>query len=195
MQVERAFFLLARGRGSEWRTGEEHVGNLPWSEEYRREIADNTACASFFERREKESLVRGALGWARGRLASWWGKSLPRHRSVAGLRGRSATLGLRTAQTPTGGSSEEFSAMGATLTEQRRVQEEGFRIVNCFSRGRERTVPEEEAPANYVPAAAVIRRGRALSGVTGRKGHAGGRVSLGLQLPAQLGERLEDCRT
>ena len=85
--------------------------------------------------------------------------------------------------------------MGATLTEQRRVQEEGFRIVNCFYQGRVRTVPGESAPANYVPAAAVIRRGRALSGFIGRKGHAGGRVSLGLQLPAQLGERLEDCRT
>ena len=69
--------------------------------------------------------------------------------------------------------------MEATLTEQRRVQEEGFRIVNCFSRGRARTVPEEEAPANYVPAAAVIRRGRALSGFIGRKAHAGGAVSLG----------------
>jgi hypothetical protein len=67
--------------------------------------------------------------------------------------------------------------MGETLNEQRRVQEEGFRIVNCFSLGRERTVPEEEAPANYVPAAAVIRRGQALSGVTGRKAHAGGRPS------------------
>ncbi len=64
--------------------------------------------------------------------------------------------------------------MGESLTEQRRVQEEGFRIVNCFSVGRERTVPQEEAPANYVPAAAVRRRGRALSGVTGRKEHAGG---------------------
>ena len=64
--------------------------------------------------------------------------------------------------------------MEATLTEQRRVQEDAFRRVNCFSVGRERTVPQEEAPANYVPAAAVIRRGRALSGVTGRKGHAGG---------------------
>ena len=64
--------------------------------------------------------------------------------------------------------------MGATLTEQRRVQEDAFRSVNCFSRGRNRTVLEEEAPANYVPAAAVIRRGRALSGVTGRKGRVGG---------------------
>ena len=40
------------------------------------------------------------------------------------------------------------------------------------------TVPEEEAPANYVPAAAVIRRGRALSGMTGRKGRVDGCLSL-----------------
>ena len=67
--------------------------------------------------------------------------------------------------------------MGATLTEQRRVQEDALRSVNCFSVGREWTVPQEEAPANYVPAAAVIRRGQALYGVTGRKAHAGGWVS------------------
>ena len=42
---------------------------------------------------------------------------------------------------------------------------------------KEVTVPEEEAPANYVPAAAVIRRERALSGITGRKGCVGGLVS------------------
>src|ERR671913_2000180 len=40
------------------------------------------------------------------------------------------------------------------------------------------TVPWEEAPANYVPAAAVIRRGRALSGFIGRKARVGGSVSL-----------------
>ena len=85
--------------------------------------------------------------------------------------------------------------MGATLTEQRRVQEEGFRIVNCFSVGRARTVPQEEAPANYVPAAAVIRRGRALSGVTGRKGHVGGAARSWSQLPASLGERHGNGRT
>ena len=66
--------------------------------------------------------------------------------------------------------------MGASLTEQRRVQEDAFRSVNCFSRGKSKDGTREEAPANYVPAAAVIRRGRALSGVTGRKGHAGGRT-------------------
>jgi hypothetical protein len=64
--------------------------------------------------------------------------------------------------------------MGATLTEQRRVRDDAFRSVNRFSGGRWRTVPEEEGPANYVPAAAVIRRGRALSGVIGRKARAGG---------------------
>ncbi len=36
------------------------------------------------------------------------------------------------------------------------------------------TVPAEEAPANYVPAAAVIRRVRALSGIIGRKELVGG---------------------
>src|SRR5213080_3634232 len=127
----------------------------------------------------RSKVFRDAGSWACGRLASWWGNGLPRRRSVAGLRGRSATLGLRTAQTPTGGSSEEFSAMDASLTEQRRVQEDGLRIVNCFSQGRGRTVPGEQAPANYVPAAAVIRRGQALSGFIGRKAPAGGRVSLG----------------
>ena len=35
------------------------------------------------------------------------------------------------------------------------------------------TVPGEEATANYVPAAAVTRRWRALFGFTGRKGSAG----------------------
>src|SRR5947207_14260835 len=130
-------------------------------------------------RTQEQSSARGAGRGARGRLAGWWGNSSPRRRSVAGLRGRSATLGLRTAQTPTGGRSEEFSAMDASLTEQRRVQDEGLRIVNCFSHGRVGRVPGEQAPANYVPAAAVIRRGQALSGFIGRKAPAGGRVSLG----------------
>jgi hypothetical protein len=72
--------------------------------------------------------------------------------------------------------------MGETLTQQRRVEDEGLRVVNSFSGGRRwlpegseyLTVPQEEGPANYVPAAAVKRRGRALSGITGRKARAGG---------------------
>ncbi len=48
------------------------------------------------------------------------------------------------------------------------------------------TVPGEEAPANYVPAAAVIRRERAFSGITGCIGSEGGDASWVLNLTAQL---------
>ena len=36
-----------------------------------------------------------AQRWTRVRLVSWWGNGSPRPRSVAGLRGWTATLGLR----------------------------------------------------------------------------------------------------
>ena len=76
--------------------------------------------------------------------------------------------------------------MGETLTEQRRVSEEGFRIVKlCCKRRTVRvgnaphlTVSYEKGTANYVPAAAVIRRWQALSGFIGRKGCVGGSLSL-----------------
>jgi len=48
------------------------------------------------------------------------------------------------------------------------------------------TVPLKEAPANYVPAAAVIRRGRALSGFIGHKARVGGILSQVLKPSAQL---------
>ena len=46
-----------------------------------------------------------------------------------------------------------------------------------LSAGTKLTVPAEEAPANYVPAAAVIRREQALSGFIGRKELVGGLAS------------------
>ena len=64
--------------------------------------------------------------------------------------------------------------MGASLMQRRRVGDDGLRVVNLFQQGRIQTVPAEEAPANYVPAAAAIRRVRALSGITGRKELVGG---------------------
>ena len=96
--------------------------------------------------------------------------------------------------------------MGDSLTQQRRVGEEGLRVVNPFQEGRgfagEQpcgvTVPPEEAPANYVPAAAVIRRGQALSGIIGRKARAGGSLSLVSKCGAQPRDALEtgelECR-
>ena len=69
--------------------------------------------------------------------------------------------------------------MGESLTQQCRVSEEGPRVVKLFIFGKMMTVPKEKAPANYVPAAAVIRRVQALFGITGRKGRVGGTISEG----------------
>ena len=92
--------------------------------------------------------------------------------------------------------------MGESLMEQRRVSEEGFRVVKLCCQGRistlvtnrTMTVPEKKAPANYVPAAAVIRRGQALSGIIGRKARAGGLLSLVYKCGAQPREALETGR-
>ena len=54
------------------------------------------------------------------------------------------------------------------------------------------TVPTEEASANYVPAAAVIRRMQALFGITGRKEYVGGVGSLILKTGAQLRECIKN---
>ena len=75
--------------------------------------------------------------------------------------------------------------MGESLTQQRRVEDEGPWIVNSCQQGKsesaqhagELIVPAEEAPANSVPAAAVIQRGQALFGIIGRKGRVGGVAS------------------
>ena len=86
-------------------------------------------------------------------------------------------MGLRTAHTPTGGSSREYCAMGESLTQQHRVEDDVSRNVNSCRQGINLTVPAKEGPANYVPAAAVIRRVQALSGFIGRKELVGGLAS------------------
>jgi hypothetical protein len=76
--------------------------------------------------------------------------------------------------------------MGESLTQQHRVRDDGLRIVNRCQQGIKMTVPAKEASANYVPAAAVIRRMQALSGIIGRKEFVGGCLSLVLNTGAQL---------
>ena len=74
--------------------------------------------------------------------------------------------------------------MGESLTERRRVRDEGLRVVNRCRRGGncsgfthyiDRSL--EEGPANLVPAAAVIREAQTLFGFTGLKEFVGGLVS------------------
>ena len=75
--------------------------------------------------------------------------------------------------------------MGASLTQRRRVWDDRAMPCKPLSGGTKSelrlagTVPPEEGSANYVPAAAVIRRTQALSGFTGCKGCVGGRARLG----------------
>ncbi len=73
--------------------------------------------------------------------------------------------------------------MGESLIQPCRVQEEGLLGCKLLLPGdkilvREKLkVPGEKATANYVPAAAVIRRWQALSGFIGFKGCVGGPIS------------------
>ena len=75
--------------------------------------------------------------------------------------------------------------MGESLTEQDRVGDEGLWIVTPFDWEEVLTVPIESASANSVPAAAVIRRMQALSGIIGRKASVGGYSSQLLKRGAQ----------
>ncbi len=75
--------------------------------------------------------------------------------------------------------------MGESLTQRRRVGDEGLRVVKPCQGERKGggksialTVPLKEALANSVPAAAVIRGVQALFGIIGRKARVGGLVSL-----------------
>ena len=76
--------------------------------------------------------------------------------------------------------------MGASLTERRRVRDEGLRVVNRRRDGGNSIgyslwidLYSEEGRAKFVPAAAVRRTVLTLFGITGLKGRVGGRTSQG----------------
>ena len=73
--------------------------------------------------------------------------------------------------------------MGASLTERRRVRDEGLRVVNRCQLGGNLwglspivDLSSEEGRAKFVPAAAVRRTVRTLFGITGLKESVGGHV-------------------
>ncbi len=74
--------------------------------------------------------------------------------------------------------------MGESLTERRRVRDEGLRVVNrCQMGGNPWGLSpvvdqsSEEAQAKFVPAAAVTRTVQTLFGITGLKEFVGGSIS------------------
>ena len=108
---------------------------------------------------------KSADGWAHVWLASWWGNGSPRLRSVAGLRGWTATLGLRYG--PDSYGRQQWGILGNGGNPDPATPREGRRLSGCkllLPGTKDVTVPGEKATANYVPAAAVIRRWQALSG-------------------------------
>ncbi len=74
--------------------------------------------------------------------------------------------------------------MDESLTELRRVRDEGLRVVNRCQLGGNLVgfsppvdLSSEEVRAKFVPAAAVRRTGQTLFGIIGLKGCVGGAVS------------------
>ena len=137
-----------------------------------------------------------ACRWARVRLGSWWGNGSPNRRSVAGLRGWPATLELRYG--PDSYGRQQWGILGNGRKPDPATPREGRRSSDCkplWSGKKQVTLPEDEATANYVPAAAVIRRWQALSGITGCKGCVGGFASQMWKLRAQPVTCIWNCRS
>ncbi len=149
--------------------------NLPRAPGQPLETAANTGYSAGPAWGRRES--RDGAGWGRGPLGSRRGNGPPSPRWVAGLRGRSATLGLRYG--PDSYGRQQWGILRNGGNPDAATPRAGRRPSGCkpLSAGKRLTVPAEEAPANYVPAAAVIRRERALSGFIGRKARVGGRLS------------------
>jgi len=86
-------------------------------------------------------------------------------------------VGLRHGPHPYGG--QQWGILGNGRKADPATPRGGRSPSGCkhLSGGKMMTVPPEEGTANYVPAAAVIRRSRTLREITGRKGSVGGLVS------------------
>ena len=149
--------------------------NLPLAPGQPRETSANTGYSAQPAWAARES--PDGKGWGRGPLGRRRGNGPPCPRWVAGLRDRSATLGLRYG--PDSYGRQQWGILRNGGNPDAATPRAGRRPSGCkpLSAGKIVTVPAEEAPAKYVPAAAVIRMGRALSGFIGRKARVGGALS------------------
>ena len=123
------------------------------------------------------------------------GNGPPRLGRVAGLRGWSATLGLRHCPDSYGRLQSRIFGNGrqpdrATPRGGRRPS--GCKLLSRGTKGVRRVRLErslEEARAKFVPAAAVRRTVRTLFGITGLKGRVDGPPRRVLKAPGSTGER------
>ena len=84
----------------------------------------------------------GGVRWTRVGLASWQGSGLPRRRSIAGLRGWTATLGLR--HGPDSYGRQQWGILHNGGTPDAATPSEGRSISVCklLSAGKKMTVPD-----------------------------------------------------
>ena len=85
-----------------------------------------------------------ALRWPRVWLGSWWGNGPPSRRSVAGLRGWPATLGLR--HGPDSYGRQQWGILGNGRKPDPATPREGRRLSGCkllLSGTKQMTVPDE----------------------------------------------------
>ena len=152
--------------------------NLPPASGQPGETRANTGYAGYGACHTQESFCGG--GWGRVPSGRRRGSSPPCQRRVAGLRDRPATLGLRYG--PDSYGRQQWGILHNGRKPDAATPREGWRPSGCKPLSL-MVKPQlwvvvrvvgKEAPANYVPAAAVIRRARALSGIIGRKGLVGG---------------------
>ncbi len=110
--------------------------------EYRRETAANTAYAQpvlLAEERRKLRRDGRAAHQVAGRVTAYQADD----GSLVCEDGQ-PDWDCETAQTPTGGSSKESWTMGASLIQQRRVEDDGLRVVNSFQGGGHGQYPQKQ---------------------------------------------------
>ena len=141
-----------------------------------------------------------AWGWGCVPSARRWGKGLPWRRRIAGLRGGPATGALRHGSHSYG--RQQLGIFPNGRKPEGATPREGRRSSDRKPLNPRRKAPTRGddgsggiAPANSVPAAAVIRRVQALPGITGRKGRVGGPISPTLKTEAQPRAWVGDCGT
>ena len=84
----------------------------------------------------------GGIRWIRGWLASWWGNGSPRRRSVAGLRGWTATLGLRHGPNSYGRQQWGILHNGGNPDEATPREWRSISVCKALSAGKKMTVPD-----------------------------------------------------
>ena len=97
---------------------------------------------AFISHEKEEKARKGGRGGVRVRLASWRGNGPPKRRSVAGLRGRTATLGLRHGPNSCGRQQWGILHNGGNPDAATPRERRSISVCKALSAGKKMTVPD-----------------------------------------------------